>query len=321
MTIYPLTKTSNLHQSAKPLENKSQSVFNRDHLQQKKHRASSEFDNFNFLHTFAATCLSEKLADITHLFPNSLYIGSPLPSEHLTPLMQNGRIDNLMVMDLIKPFKTLHSHPSLIADEEQLPFANQTLDLLLCNLNLHQTNDLPGTLIQARRALKPDGLFLGAMLGGETLWQLRASFNHAEQELYAGISPHVHPFADKQQMGALMQRAGFALPVVDSEFVTVTYDNIFKLMRDLRGMAETNIITTKKTTFSIADFFQKTGQYYSDHFCDKDGKIEATFEVIFLTGWGPSSSQQKPQRPGSAKTKLADALNTKEIGTGEKTPL
>ena len=291
-------------------------IFDREILKLKKQRFDDAFGEYDFLHRHALQLISERLEDITLTFENNLFIGRNLPDESFDSLKASGNLDSLLYQD------TFHSksyqRQNVIADEEFFPFGQGKLDLIISNLSLHQTNDLPGALIQIRKALKPDGLFIGAMLGGETLWQLRQSLSQAEQELMSGQSPRIHPFADKQQMGGLMQRAGYALPVIDSEFVTVTYPNIFKLMVDLRGMGETNIIRNRQKTCSAPNLFHKAGKYYADHFSDEDGQLEATFEIIFLIGWAPSDTQQKPLRPGSAKNRLADALGTDEISTGEK---
>ena len=171
-------------------------------------------------------------------------------------------------------------------------------------------NDLPGALIQIKNALKPDGLFIGAMFGGETLKELRESLIQTELNMKGGVSPRIAPFADKQDMGALMQRAAFALPVIDSETVTVTYDNLFKLMHDLRGMGESNILAARNKTYPSRDFFTKTAEYYQTHFSEPDGRLIATFEIIFLLGWAPHASQQKPLKPGSAEKNLADVLSS-----------
>jgi NADH dehydrogenase [ubiquinone] 1 alpha subcomplex assembly factor 5 len=205
----------------------------------------------------------------------------------------------------------------VIADEEFLPFADASLDLIICTMNLHCINDLPGAMIQMKRALKPDGLFVAAMPGGETLYELREALMQAELSASGGASPRVFPFADKQQMGGLMQRAGFALPVVDSEIVRVTYDHVFKLLRDLRGMGEGNSILERNRKTPGKSFFAEAAQIYADKFSE-DGRITATFEMIFLIGWAPHSSQQQPLKPGSANLKLADALATQEIKTGAK---
>ncbi len=206
---------------------------------------------------------------------------------------------------------------NVYADEEFFPFADESFDLVLSTLNLHAINDLPGALLQTRKSLKPDGLFLAAMLGGETLHELRHVMTQAEMNIRGGISPRIFPFADKQQMGALLQRAGFSLPVVDSDILTVTYDNVFKLFHDLRYMGEGNAIAARDKTPPGKKFFLEAARLYQEQFAEPDGRITASFEIIFLTGWAPHASQQKPLRPGSAETSLAEALKTHEIKTGD----
>jgi SAM-dependent methyltransferase len=204
------------------------------------------------------------------------------------------------------------------ADEEALPFADGSLDLVVSALALQFVNDLPGTLIQIRRALKPDGLLLTALIGGDSLIELREAFAQAESEIEGGLSPRVAPFADLRELGALMQRAGFALPVVDSDRLTVRYDSPFALMRDLRAMGATNILSERRRVPLKRKTLQRMAQLYADRFADADGRLRATFEIAWLSGWAPHESQQKPLKPGSATQRLADALGTKEIPAGDK---
>ncbi len=185
-------------------------------------------------------------------------------------------------------------------------------------LALQFVNDLPGALIQIRRALKPDGLFLAALLGGDTLSELRQSFAAAESEIEGGISPRVAPFADIRDVGGLLQRAGFALPVVDSERIIVRYDTVFALMHDLRRMGATNALTERRRQPLKRTTLFKMAEIYRERFADADGRLRATFEVIWLSGWAPHESQQQPLKPGSARTRLADALGAREISAGEK---
>lgn len=263
-------------------------IFDRKLLAlRKKRKHTSDAD---FLKNWSQGQLDDRLKDINRDFKTALHLDDD---------------------------KTIGKSP-VTFDEEFLPVANQSLDLITCNLNLHTINDLPGALIQFRRALKPDGLFIASMFGGETLHELRQSLTHAEMELKGGVSPRVFPFADKQDMGALMQRAGFALPVVDSDILTVTYADMFKLINDLRAMGESNIIAARDKRYVGKEFFFKAAQHYQENFSDPDGRIRASFEIIFLIGWAPHDSQQKPLKPGSAQNRLADALETKEIGAGEK---
>jgi SAM-dependent methyltransferase len=208
--------------------------------------------------------------------------------------------------------------PSVIADEEVLPFADGSFDLVTSVLSLHAVNDLPGTLVQIRRALRPDGLFLAAMFGGETLRELRNAFAAAETEILGGISPRISPFADVRDLGGLLSRAGFTLPVADVERTIVRYRDLARLFADLRALGETNVLAERRNKFLSPRILEAVTREYSQRFTDADGRFLATFDIVFLTGWAPHESQQKPLQPGSAKTRLADALGTKEQPAGEK---
>jgi SAM-dependent methyltransferase len=192
--------------------------------------------------------------------------------------------------------------------QETLPFQPQSLDLAVSALALQFVNDLPGVLAQIRRALRPDGLLLAAMIGGDTLTELRQSFAAAEAELEGGVSPRVAPFADLRDIGALLQRAGFALPVTDVDRIVVRYDSAFALMADLRRMGATNILLERRRTPTRRATLLRMAQIYGERFADPDGRIRATFDVIWLSGWAPHESQQQPLRPGSAKASLAEAV-------------
>jgi NADH dehydrogenase [ubiquinone] 1 alpha subcomplex assembly factor 5 len=279
-------------------------VFDRQLLKQKRARVAGLKKDYSFLSEWAASQLLSRLDDIKRSFPVTAEIGHEIDPQNIARLKKDGRITGFSSID--------------IDDHEHLPAQENSLDLALSVLNFHSINDLPGCLMQIRRALKPDGLMLAAMLGGETLYELRQSLLHAEMMLKGGASPRVFPFADKQQMGALLQRAGFALPVVDSDIVTVTYSDIFKLMHDLRGMGESNVIRERSRQNPGKEFFRESADYYHAHFSQADGTIKASFEVIFLAGWAPHESQQKPLRPGSAEKSLASALGTEEVSAGEK---
>lgn len=208
---------------------------------------------------------------------------------------------------------------AVVADEEALPFRDASLDLVVSALALQFVNDLPGTLIQIRRALRPDGLFLAAMIGGDSLAELRAAFAEAEAEVEGGVSPRVAPFADLRDLGALLQRAGFALPVTDVDRITVRYASPLALMHDLRRMGAGNALTERRRTPLRRATLRRLLEIYAGRFADPDGRIRATFEIVWLSGWAPHQSQQQPVAPGSAKTRLADALRTQEISAGEKT--
>ncbi len=204
------------------------------------------------------------------------------------------------------------------ADEEMLPLAPGSIDLAVSALALQFANDLPGTLIQIRRALKPDGLFIAAMLGGETLHELREAFSAAEIEIEGGVSPRVAPFVEVRDAGALLQRAGFALPVTDVDRLTVRYDSVLTLLQELRRMGATNaLIERRRAPLKRATLF-RMAEIYAERFSDADGRLRASFDVVWLSGWTPHESQQKPLKPGSAKARLADALGTIEIPSGEK---
>jgi len=193
-------------------------------------------------------------------------------------------------------------------DTETLPLPPESLDLAVSALAFQFVNDLPGVLAQIRRALRPDGLLLAAMLGGDTLTELRQSFAEAEAECEGGVSPRVAPFADLRDVGALLQRAGFALPVTDVDDVVVRYDNVFGLMADLRRMGATNIMIERRRTPTRVATMMRMAQIYRQRFSDPDGRIYATFDLIWLSGWAPHENQPKPLRPGSAKTSLEAAV-------------
>ena len=194
------------------------------------------------------------------------------------------------------------------SEQETLPLQPESLDLVVSGLAFQFVNDLPGVLTQIRRALRPDGLLLAAMIGGDTLTELRQSFAAAEAELEGGVSPRVAPFADLRDVGALLQRAGFALPVTDVDSLVVRYDNAFALMADLRRMGATNILVERRRTPTRRATMLRMAQIYGERFADPDGRIRATFDVVWLSGWAPHESQQQPLQPGSAKASLADAV-------------
>jgi SAM-dependent methyltransferase len=192
--------------------------------------------------------------------------------------------------------------------QELLPLQPSSLDLVISGLALQFVNDLPGVLAQISRALKPDGLLLAAMIGGDTLTELRQSFAAAEAECEGGVSPRVAPFADLRDVGGLLQRAGFALPVTDLDHIVVRYDNAFALMQDLRRMGATNILLERRRTPTRRATLLRMAQIYAERFADPDGRIRATYDVIWLSGWVPHASQPKPLKPGSAKASLEEAV-------------
>jgi len=207
-----------------------------------------------------------------------------------------------------------------LGEGERVAADSAEYDLVTSILSLHAVNDLPGVLVQARRALKPDGLFLAALFGGETLTELRQSLAAAEIEVLGGVSPRVAPFADVRDLGGLLQRAGFALPVADVERTVVRYGDLGQLIRDLRAMGETNALVERDRKPMQRRMLAAAAAHYAAHFADPDGKLRATFDIVYLTGWAPDDSQQQPLKPGSAKTRLAEALGTEERSAGDRTP-
>jgi len=284
-------------------------VFDRALLRRRQARARVlGFERF--LIDRVASDLADRLGAVLREFPLAVDLGTPSDTVRTT-LARLTSIGRLL---------RVASSPDadIVADEEALPFRDASLDLVVSALALQFVNDLPGALVQVRRALRPDGLFLAAVLGGETLTELRQSFAAAEAEVEGGVSPRVAPFADLRDMGALLQRAGFALPVTDVERLTVRYSSPFILMGELRRMGATNVLVQRRRVPLRRATLKRMAEIYAERFSDPDGKVRATFEIIWLSGWAPHESQQKPLRPGSAQARLADALGTREIGAGEK---
>ncbi len=262
----------------------------------------------DFLFRIVAEDMAERLAVVKRRFATAAEIGSPFPVLAAAP-----QVDRIVRLDRIA-----ETRPDLVGDAEFLPFAPESLDLAVSVLTLHAANDLPGALAQMRRALKPDGLFLAAFLGGNTLSELREAFATAEAEIAGGASPRVAPFTDVRTVGALMQRAGFALPVTDQDSHSVRYATALHLMHDLRAMGLTNVLHERDRRPLRRAVLMRAIEIYGERFADADGRVRATFDIIWLSGWAPHESQQQPLRPGSARMRLADALGTKERPAGEK---
>jgi len=276
-------------------------VFDRKLLRARQARARAR-GAAAFLLDDVAEEFAERLSTVLRRFDIAVDIGTPAPALR-DALQKSGTIDRFL---------------DIAADDETLPFAPGTLDLAVSALSLQHVNDLPGTLVQIRRALKPDGLFMAALLCGDTLTELRQAFAQAESEIEGGVSPRVAPFADLRELGALLQRAGFALPVVDSDKLVVRYDSAFGLMRDLRAMGATNVLLERRKIPLRRGTLMRMAEIYTERFADADGRVRATFEIGWMTGWAPHESQQKPLKPGSATQRLADALGTKEMPAGDK---
>jgi SAM-dependent methyltransferase len=284
-------------------------IFDRDLLAARRARAQ-RLGVEPFLLDHVASDLAERLSAVVRAFDVAADIGTP-----------GDAVRNLLIeRKLAKHVIAAGSAPlrDIAADEEALPFADGSLDLAVSALSLHFVNDLPGTLIQIRRALKPDGLCLCVLLGGDTLTELRQSFAAAESEIEGGISPHVAPFADLRDLGALLQRAGFALPVTDLDRLVVRYPDAFRLMHDLRRMGATNVLAERRRKPMRRATLFRMAEIYRERFADPDGRLRATFDIVWLSGWAPHESQQQPLKPGSARSRLADALKTVEIPAGDK---
>jgi SAM-dependent methyltransferase len=273
-----------------------------------------------FLKRRAAEDLVDRLAAVRRDFPLAVDLGARDGSfaSALAASDAAAKVGLLVETDLSAPMLAGRAGARLVADEERLPFAPASLDLVVSSLALHWTNDFVGALIQVRQALKPDGLFLGAMLGGATLTELRAALTAAELELTDGAGPRVSPFADASDAAGLLQRAGFALPVADIDTVRVRYGHALALMVDLRAMGETSVLAEGAGRPLTRRLIARAAEIYAERFAEPDGRIVATFEILTLTGWAPHESQPQPLRPGSAKRRLADALHSREQSAGEK---
>ena len=290
-------------------------IFDRALLRERRGRAAA-LGPATFLLDRAAEDLADRLAAVLRRFDLALDLGTPGEAVRAA-LSRLGSVGTILKSDSIAP-GAARADKFILADEEALPFGEASLDLVVSALALQFVNDLPGTLVQVRRALKPDGLFLAALIGGETLTELRQSFAAAESEIEGGASPRVAPFADLRELGALLQRAGFALPVTDVDRLAVRYDFVFGLMRDLRRMGATNALAARRRAPLKRATLLRMAEIYAERFSDHDGRVRATFEIIWLSGWAPHPRQQQPLKPGSARTRLADALMTNEISGGEK---
>jgi SAM-dependent methyltransferase len=286
-----------------------------------------------FLMERVAEDLSDRLATVLRRFDCALDLGTPTDAARRA-LAASGKVATLIsagahagrdfspgVRDHTRHASTAahaRSAPDdtrlhVVADEEMLPFRDASLDLVVSLLALQFINDLPGTLVQIRRALKPDGLLLAAIAGGDTLTELRQAFVAAEAEIEEGVSPRVIPCVDVREMGALLQRAGFALPVTDSDRITARYASPAALMQDLRRMGATNPLLERSRRPLKRATLARMMASYGQRFADADGRVRATFEIVWLSGWAPHASQQQPLAPGSARRRLADALGTNEV--------
>lgn len=282
--------------------------FDRRQVRRQRDRAAPGLSAHDFLLREVGERLADRLSDVRRRFPLALDLGSHT-GEMGRLLSGRGGIERLVEVDLSLEMSRRAGPLALAADEEALPFAARSFDLVISNLSLHWVNDLPGCLLQIRHCLADDGLFLATMLGGETLRELRDCLQDAEIELEGGAGPRVSPFADVRDAGALLQRAGFALPVVDVDTITVTYASPLKLLADLRGMGETNAVSARRKTFTRRGTLLRALSRYEERHADHDGRIPATFQILTMTAWRPDAAQQRPLAPGSGRIPLSLALD------------
>lgn len=280
-------------------------IFDRALLRTRRNKAAANIASVDYLLKFANEDILDRLSVIMRDFPVALNLGCH-HGELSTHLMALSSIDKVYSQD--QSFEMLSKAPGIRihCDEELLPFAPESLDLVVSSLSLQFANDLPGTLLQIKRCLKADGAFIAALLGGASLAELRHVFLMAEEELYGGVSPRIAPFADVRDMGHLLQRAGFTLPVTDREIVKVRYPSAMHLMKELQAMGASNCLTNRSRAHNTKALFDKVNELYAQHYASEDGRITAQFEIIYLMGWAPHPDQPKPLLPGSGTVNLKD---------------
>jgi SAM-dependent methyltransferase len=291
-------------------------IFDRELLRHRRQRAAPRMAAHAFLLERFRDDIAERLSLIQRSFNSALILGAQ--GGVMGELLRRRGVAQVVEMETTQTLFPKGAALCVLADEEAIPFADGSFDLVVAPLTLHFINDLPGTLLQIRRCLKPDGLFVGGLFGGTTLYELRAAWLEAEAETSGGVSPRVAPFADVRDLGGLLQRAGFALPVVDSDVFRVRYASAFSLMQDLRGMGAGNVMRDRRRVPVGRRLARRVGEIYAERFADTDGRIPATFELLVMTGWAPHQSQQKPMQPGTARTSLAGALGTVEHSLTDK---
>jgi NADH dehydrogenase [ubiquinone] 1 alpha subcomplex assembly factor 5 len=286
-------------------------IFDRALLRQRRQRVAAAASQHDFLIARVADDLIERLTLVRRQFPVAVDLGAQhgLLGARLRAL---PGVEVVIQMEGVRGLLRQCRGLCVEADEEALPFRSQSLDLVVSALALQLVNDLPGTLLQIRQALKPDGLLLAALLGGATLHELRTALYLAEEEVEGGASPRVAPFADVRDVGSLLLRAGFALPVADAESVTVTYPDALALMRELKAAGVTNALRARRRRPLRRETLARAIHHYAERYGLPSGRVPATFEIVTLTGWAPHASQQQPLRPGSATARLAEALGTME---------
>lgn len=294
-----------------------QALFDRTLLRRRRARFAHEITEREALIAHVAREIAERVSLMLREFPLVLDLGAyhGLLGQAIAALPSVGEV---VYAESTFAYAEQCPRPALVCDEDLLPFKDASLNLIVSGLALHRVNDLPGSLIQIRRALAPDGLFMAAALGARALIELREVLIEAEGEITGGASPRVSPFGDVSAYGALLQRAGFALPVADSEMLTVTYPSPRALMREVRALGGGNVLTARSKAPLSRRTLGHAEELYRARYGTPDGKVTATFEFVFMSGWAPHESQQKPLKPGSAQARLADALHTEERPAGDK---
>jgi len=282
-------------------------VFDRGLVRLRRDRAAKTIDGRDFLFAAAADSLIERLDFIKRPLARALVLGAR-DGGLAARIGARAGVELVVAADLSERLLERLADRRVALDEERLPFVDGAFDLVLAPLTLHAVNDLPGALVQIRRALRPDGLLLGALFGGETLTELRQAFGSAEIEIEDGMSPRVAPTVELHDLAGLLQRAGFALPVADTERIVASYADPLALMRELRDMGESNALAARRKTFLRRATLAAACARYARDFGTEDGRVRATFEIVSLAAWAPAPSQPRPLAPGSAATSLADAL-------------
>ena len=291
-------------------------IFNRTLHARRRGRAARRFSDFSFLKQIAAEDFVSRLGAINRRFERVLDLGAH--DGLLRRTLRNDAIVGPRLGSIVTADMSCAFGPDVVVDEERLPFADASFDLVVSALSLHWVNDLPGALIQIRRILKPDGLFIGTVLGGRTLSELRQALLSAEEEVRGGAANRISPFLDVIDGAGLLQRTGFAMPVADNDARTVRYGHPLRLLQDIRGMGETAAFADAAAPALTRQILLRMVSVYAGRFSDEDGRVRATFEFVTLSGWAPSPDQPKPRRPGSATIRLSDALGVKEYDAGEK---
>lgn len=292
-------------------------LFDRGLLRSRRARFAHEIAAREFLIAYVAREIAERIEIMLRDFPRALDLGAyhGLLGRTVGALPSVGEVT---YAESVFDYAARCPRPTVVCDEDLLPFKDESFNLIVSGLALHRVNDLLGSLIQIRRALKPDGLFMAAALGSQALIELRQCLIEAEGEMAGGASPRVAPFGDVRSYGALLQRAGLALPVADAEDLTVVYASPRELMREVRALGGGNVLMARSKAPLPRRTLLRAEEIYRARHGTPEGKVKATFQFVFMSGWGPDVSQQKPLRPGSARTRLADALKTEEIPAGDK---